>query len=93
MAFSEEAEVKCYRRSQGNIYKPMVTNGNIVSKKAFLSTVRPKTQFSDGYFMHSIQKGAIIGLRNAEKRGIIPQISAVFLIFGTAILRKSSMSF
>lgn len=37
MAFSEEAEVKCYRRSQGNIYKPMVTNGNIVSKKAFLS--------------------------------------------------------
>ena len=57
------------------------------------TTVRPKTQFSDGYFMHSIQKGAIIGLRNAEKRGIIPQISAVFLIFGTAILRKRSMSF
>ena len=61
--------------------------GYFVSKKAFLSTIRPKTQFSDGYFMHSPQKQAITQPKIAKKRGISPQISAIFLIFGIAFLR------
>ena len=51
------------------------------------TTIRPKTQFSDGYFMHNVQKQAAIQPKIAKKRGISPQISAIFLIFGIAILR------
>ena len=51
------------------------------------TTIRPKTQFSDGYFMHNTQKQAAIQPKIAKKRGIFPQISAIFLIFGIAILR------
>ena len=32
------------------------------------TTVRLKTQFSGGYFMHNIQNGAIIRLKIAKKR-------------------------
>ena len=51
------------------------------------TTVRPKTQFSDGYFMHNTQKQAAIQLKIAKQRGLSPQNSAIFLIFGIAILR------
>lgn len=51
------------------------------------TTIRPKTQFSDGYFMHNAQKQAAIQPKIAKQRGISPQNSAIFLIFGIAILR------
>ena len=51
------------------------------------TTVRPKTQFSDGYFMHNAQKQAAIQPKIAKKEGFFPQIAAIFLIFGIAILR------
>ena len=37
--------------------------------------------------MHNPQKLAIIQPKTAKKRGFSPQISAIFLIFGIAILR------
>ena len=37
--------------------------------------------------MHNTQKQATIQPKIAKKRGIFPQISAIFLIFGIAILR------
>ena len=46
------------------------------------TTVRPKTQFSDGYFILSIQKNARPRLQIAKKEGLFPQISAIFLDFG-----------
>ena len=51
------------------------------------TTVRPKTQFSDGYFISFIQKPPIQGLKSRKKEGFPPQISAISLIFGIAILR------
>ncbi len=51
------------------------------------TTIRPKTQFSDGYFMHNMQKQAIIQPKIAKKGGGSPQIFAIFLILGIAILR------
>ena len=51
------------------------------------TTIRPKTQFSDGYFMHNTQKQAAIQPKIAKQRGYSPQNSAIFLIFGIAILR------
>ena len=51
------------------------------------TTIRPKTQFSDGYFMQNIQNETIIRPKSREKRGFSPQNSAIFLIFGIAILR------
>ena len=52
-----------------------------------LTTVRPKTQFSDGYFIPFIQKPPIQGPKSRKKEGFPPQISAISLIFGIAILR------
>ena len=51
------------------------------------TTVRPKTQFSDGFFMHNTQKRAVNQPKIVKKRGFSPHISAIFLIFGIAILR------
>ncbi len=51
------------------------------------TTVRPKTQFSGGYFMHSPQKQAITQPKIAKNEGFLPQISTIFLIFGIVILR------
>ena len=51
------------------------------------TTVRPKTQFSDGYFIPFIQNSPIEGLKSRKKEGLPPQISAISLIFGIAILR------
>ena len=36
------------------------------------TTVRPKTQFSDGYFMLSIQKSPVQGLKSRKKEGVFP---------------------
>ena len=51
------------------------------------TTVRPKAQFSDGYFILFIQKSPVQSLKSRKKEGLSPQISAIFLIFGIAILR------
>ena len=51
------------------------------------TTVRPKTQFSDGYFISFIQKPPIQSPKSRKKEGFPPQISAISLIFGIAILR------
>ena len=51
------------------------------------TTVRPKTQFSDGYFIPFIQNSPIQSPKSRKKEGIPPQISAISLIFGIAILR------
>ena len=49
------------------------------------TTVRPKTQFSDGYFIPFIQNSPIQSPKSRKKEGFPPQISAISLIFGIAI--------
>ena len=51
------------------------------------TTIRPKTQFSDGYFMPSNQKTPIQSPKSRNKEGLSPQISAIFWIFGITVLR------
>ena len=45
------------------------------------TTVRPKTQFSDGYFMPSNQKLPVQSPKSRKKEGFSPQISAIFFGF------------
>ena len=65
----------------------MVASGILIAFSDVLTTVRPKTQFSDGYFMPSTQKPPVQSLKSRKKEGFPPQISAIFLIFGIAMLR------
>ena len=57
------------------------------SKLLCSNTIRPKTQFSDGYFMLLTQNSPIQGSKTRKKEGFSHQISAIFLIFGITILR------
>ena len=59
----------------------------LTDKHVYGTTVRPETQFSDGYFMQSIQNQVIIRFKIVKKRWLLPQISAFFLILDIAILR------
>ena len=65
----------------------MVASGILIAFSDVLTTVRPKTQFSDGYFMHSNPKSPVQSPKSRKKEGLSPQISAIFLIFGITILR------
>ena len=65
----------------------MVASGILIAFSDVLTTVRPKTQFSDGYFMPSNQKSPVQSPKSRKKEGASPQISAIFLIFGITILR------
>ena len=51
------------------------------------TTVRPKIQLSDGHFVLLIQNLHIRGPKSRKREGSLPQISAIFLIFGIAMLR------
>ena len=62
-------------------------DGVIGSSPVATTKIRPKAQFSDGYFMHNTQKQAAIQPKIEKQRGFSPQNSAIFLIFGIAILR------
>ena len=74
-------------RREATIAKLTERSETTGSSPVATTTVRPKTQFSDGYFMHNIQKQGIILPKSREKRGFFPQNSTIFLIFGIAILR------
>ena len=65
----------------------MVASGILIAFSDVLTTVRPKTQFSDGYFILTTQKSPVQSLKSRKKEGLSPQISAIFLIFGITILR------
>ena len=72
------------------VRKPETIDITMFFKKfciATRTTSRPKTQFSDGYFMPSTQKSPVQGPKSRKKEGLFPQISAIFLIFGITILR------
>ena len=65
----------------------MVASGILIAFSDVLTTVRPKTQFSDGYFIPSNQISPVQSLKSRKKEGVSPQISTIFWIFGIAMLR------
>ena len=65
----------------------MVASGILIAFSDVLTTISPKTQFSDGYFIPSNQKSLVQSPKSRKKEGLSPQISAIFLIFGVAMLR------
>ena len=65
----------------------MVASGILIAFSDVLTTIRPKTQFSDGYFVLSMQKSPVQGSKSRKKEGLPPQVSAIFWIFGITVLR------
>ena len=50
----------------------MVASGILIAFSDVLTTVRPKTQFSDGYFMPSNQKSPVQSPKSRKKEGGFP---------------------